>query len=111
MGATLLRSTLGWSEWNDAIGGVMTDVGAAAERDPGAGAPVGDYCQFIMPKVWVIGRHVGHSPQAEAGDRTDIGAGGDMEHQAVDLVMLLADFLDQQVDAGKVRLQRRSEQL
>src|SRR3546814_14597176 len=47
----------------------------------------------------------------DARDPPDVRVAADVEHRAIDPVMMLANFLDHQDMVGKIGLQRRAEQL
>jgi hypothetical protein len=87
------------TERDHSIGGIVADVRAAAKSDARARAPIGDDGHFVGPESRVVGGNIADPAEPNAGGRADIGAGGQMEHQPVDPVMVLADFLDQQVGA------------
>src|SRR5687768_566475 len=97
-------------ERNDLVSGIVADVGAAAERDAGSGAPILDDRQLVAAPFGVVGEDVADPPEANASDRADVGAGCHMEHRAVDPVMVLADFLEQQLGGREIRLERGTEQ-
>src|SRR6185312_11277597 len=95
---------------NDPIAGVVSDVGPAAVRNARTQAPFLHDFRFVMAKFGVVGQDVADPSEANVLRSADVGACSHMEHGPVDPVQLFADFLDQQIDAGEIRLERRSEE-
>src|SRR5690348_1897215 len=96
-------------ERNNVVPGVVADVRAAAERDAGAAAPVLENRHLIQPEFGLVMKDIADAAEPQSGGAADVLAGGHMEHRPVDPVELLAQILDQQVDAGEVRLERSPE--
>src|SRR5215213_1217846 len=98
-------------ERDDAVSAIMTDVGAARERDARASAPLLDDAYLVAAEIGVIREDIGDPAETKPADLLDGRAGGDMEHGTVDAVEMLADLFDDQVYAGEVGLERRSQQV
>ena len=64
-----------------------------------------------VPKSGSLGSTSADPPEAQAPDFLNGCAGRHMEHRPVDPIEMLADVLDQQVDAGEVRLERGAQQV
>ena len=74
-------------------------------------APILDDRRFVAAELGIVGQDVADPPKPQPADPPDGRRGRHMKHRAVDPVEMLADILDQQVDAGEVGLERRSEQV
>ena len=97
-----VRSEARRAERNDPIDRVVADIGAAAEGDAGARAPILDDGRFVAAECRLVGGNIAYSAEADSSYRTDVGTGRQMKHGAVDPVMVLADFFDEQVGSRKV---------
>src|SRR5690349_16862071 len=73
-------------ERNDLVGDVMADVGAASERDAGAGAPLFDDRRLVAAEVGVVRRDIADASEPQPRHLPDVGAGGQMEQRAVDAI-------------------------
>src|SRR5512144_2242652 len=89
----------------------MSDVRAAPEKDAGTAAPVLDDRLLIGAEIDVVGKDVAHPPETQPGGAADVWTSGDVKHRPVDPVEVLADLLDDQVDSGEGRFERRPEQV
>src|SRR5689334_16038141 len=105
------NSVVSPQERNHPVTRVVADVGAAAEGDARAGAPLLDNGGFVAAETRVVGKNVGDPPEAKAPHLLDGGARRHMEHRTVDPVEMLADVLDEQVNPAKVRFERRPKKV
>ena len=84
-------------------------------RPPNAMPERAHHCSTIAisspPNSGSLGSTSLTRPSRKRRDLSDSRTGRDMEHRAVDPVELLADILDQQIDAGEVGLERGPEQV
>ena len=78
---------------NDTVRGVVADVGAATKRDARAPAPLLDDRRFRSPpKSGSFGRYVGDAPEPNSAQLWMAGARGDVEHQTIDPIQMLANI-------------------
>src|SRR5690349_23415451 len=98
-------------ERNYPVRRIVTDIRAAAECYPRADAPLLDDRCFVGAEIGVVRKDVGDAAQAQPAHVPDARARRHMKHRTVDPVEMLADVLDQKVDAAEVGLERGSQKV
>src|SRR6185437_10776592 len=109
-GDSALKSEGATAEWNHFVRAIMSDIGAKTQFDAGAGAPIGDDRLLIRTEMRIVFRNIGGPPETDSSNAAYICARSHMEHQAVDPVVMLAHFLDQQLHSREIRFENGPEE-
>src|SRR5579871_6484206 len=99
------------NERHNLVLSIMANIGAPKIGDAGAPAPLGDNAALRSAKDrgWV---RIDIKPAfADAGAASNIGVREHMEKEAVIAIKIIAGVLDHQHATGKIRFERRPQEL
>ncbi len=91
------------AKWDDLVGCIMADIGAAKIWNSCAFAPVLSYLNFIRPERPIVFRDVADPPEPDACCAAHVAAHHNRLHGAISAVKILAKVFKHNDAARKVR--------